>query len=64
MNNLSLNYTGPVSAILLNYGDDGYAKVHFDKRTLDNLENNLSKIRDGFSRTLIWNQLWYNVMDE
>jgi len=46
MNNFSLNYSSPVKAVLLNDGDYAYAKIHFDKETLDNLENDLHKVED------------------
>ena len=47
-------FKGPVKGILLNHGDHGYAKVHFDKKSLDNFEQNLYKIEDSLSRSMIW----------
>jgi len=35
------NFTSPVAAIMINVNDHGYAKVRFDKKSLDALTNNL-----------------------
>lgn len=35
---VTVGYTGPVKAILINHGDHGYAKIHFDKKSLNNFE--------------------------
>jgi len=43
----TLNYSGPVKAILINYDDHGYAKLHFDQVTLNNLQDNLFQIDDS-----------------
>lgn len=61
---VDVSFKGAVKGILVNHGDHGYAKVHFDKKSLDNFEQNLYKIEDGVSRSMIWQQLWYNMRDE
>ena len=54
INHLSLNYTGPVKAVLINYDDHAYAKIHFDEKTLTNLEDNLYRVEDELQRAQIW----------
>jgi len=44
MTKVDVDYKGAVKGILVNHGDHGYAKVHFDKKSLDNFEQNLYKI--------------------
>lgn len=48
-------YSGPVKGILINHGDFGYTKIHFDKKSLDNFETNLYRIENDLSRNQIWN---------
>jgi aminopeptidase N len=50
---------GPVKAIVINHGAHTYAKIRYDKKTLNNLENDLFKINDFLTRCQIWNQMWF-----
>lgn len=63
LTSVKVDFKGPVKAILLNYGDHGYTKVQFDRKSMTNLERNLFKIEDAFERAQIWSQAWYTVID-
>lgn len=49
--------------ILLNDKDYGYCKVRFDIQSMDCILENLSKLKDPLSRSIIWCNLWLNVRD-
>jgi hypothetical protein len=51
---VNVPYTGPVCAILLNFGDHGYATTNFKQKSLDVFEENLHKVKDESSRFAIW----------
>lgn len=53
----------PVSAILINVNDHGYAKIRFDTKSLDAFVNSLHKISDPVSRATFWRQSWLMVQD-
>ena len=59
----SLNYSGPVQAVVLNQGDHVYSKVRFDKNTLKNFKQDGLKIQDPLTRALIWRNMWQQVLD-
>lgn len=63
LNPVQVDFTGPVQAIIINYDEHAYAKVRFDQKTLDSLEQNLHKIDDFLARSLVWRQLWLQVID-
>jgi cephalosporin-C deacetylase-like acetyl esterase len=48
------NITYPVKAIVINHNDYAYDKVRFDDISLINLENNLYKIDEYLTRSIIW----------
>lgn len=54
LNQVEFEFKGPVSAIIINFDEHAYTKVRFDQRTLDSLENNLSKIDDFLARSMVW----------
>ena len=60
---VDFDFKGPVQAIVINFDEHAYTKVKFDQKTIDNLERNLYKIEDALSRSMVWHQLWYQVMD-
>jgi len=53
----------PVKAIVINHSDHAYAKVRYDERSLKCFEEELFKIQDYLTRSVIWRQLWFHVMD-
>ena len=63
LNSVQLEFKQPVMAIILNHDSNTYAKIRYDKHTLDNLELNMSKIDDFLTRSLIWRNLWIHVLD-
>ena len=54
---------GAVNAIVINHGAHTYAKIRYDQKTLNNLENDLYKIDDFLTRCQIWNQMWFQMFD-
>lgn len=49
--------------VQLNYGDYGYFSHGFDKSTLANLPNMLSRVGDELERMMFWSALWDQVRD-
>lgn len=58
-----MGYTGPVKAVIVNEGDHVYSKVRFDKNTLQNFKKDGLKIKDNLTRSLIWKNMWQQVLD-
>jgi hypothetical protein len=55
----------PVNAIVLNHGDHAYTKVHFDDRTMQNLQSHgYQKFDEPLTRMLIIQNLWLQMVDE
>ena len=50
LNDVILNFDKPVSAVIINVNDHGYAKVRYDQKTLDTFVNNLQRIEDAVTR--------------
>lgn len=44
-----------------NYQDEGYIAVSLDPKSLDYARKNLSKIKDGLLRTMVWDDVWEMV---
>jgi len=63
LNDVNLNFNQPVTAVIINVNDHGYAKVRYDQKTLDSFVNNLQRIEDPVTRAQVWRQLWLLVMD-
>ena len=63
LNDVALHFDKPVTAIIINVNDHGYAKVRYDQKTLDAFVNNLQRIEDSVTRAQVWRQLWLLVMD-
>ena len=61
---VKVEFAGPVSAILVNFGDHAYAKVRYDAKTLKTLSERLHHIKDLNERAVTWRQLWLQVMDK
>jgi len=61
---VKVEFAGPVSAILVNFGDHAYAKVRYDAKTLKTLSARLHHIKDLNERAVTWRQLWLQVMDK
>lgn len=57
------NFTFPVKAVMLNHGDFAYAKIRYDKHTLTNLKNDFQHVDDLLEHEMLWNHLFYHVMD-
>ena len=49
--------------ILLNAGDHDYAKVYFRDQDLDFIQENLTSIKERFTRRIIWGNLYQMVRD-
>ncbi len=47
-----------------NYEDHDYVVVHFDKKSLQNIEANLVTLQDPFIRSVIWSDLWAMVLNQ
>ena len=52
-----------ISAILLNYSDEGFLKVRLDSISLSFFQSNLERIEDSLARAIIWRALWDMVRD-
>lgn len=63
LNDVALQFHGPVSAIIINVNDHGYCKVRYDQKSLDSFVNSLQRIQDPVTRAQVWRQLWLLVMD-
>ena len=63
LNPLDVAFDFPVKAVIVNHGDHAYAKVRFDQKTLDCFEDELCKIDEYLTRSVVWRQLWLLVMD-
>ena len=63
MNTVEFDFKGPVEAIIINHDSHAYTKIRYDKRTLDSLEQNMSKIDDFVCRSIVWRHLWIHVLD-
>lgn len=48
---------------MLNHGDYAYAKIRYDEHTLQNLEADFQHVDDKLQHQMLWNQLFYHVMD-
>jgi len=53
----------PYQAVLLNYGDWGFIKVLLDDISIEFFKNNLHKIDDVLTRSLIWRSFYDMVRD-
>lgn len=60
---MGVNISFPVKAVMLNHGDFAYAKIRYDEHTLQNLEKDFQHVSDGLQHQMLWNQLFYHVMD-
>jgi len=63
LNKVEFDFNFPVKAIIINHGDHAYCKVRFDEKTLNCFENELYKIDEYLTRSVVWRQLWLLVMD-
>jgi inorganic triphosphatase YgiF len=63
MSVVQTNFTFPVKAVMLNHGDYAYAKIRYDKHTLTNLKNDFQHVEDLLEHQMLWNHLFYHVMD-
>lgn len=63
LNSFEVDFKGPVKAIVVNHGDHTYSKIRFDNHTLTTFENELFKIDDFTDRSMIWGNLWLQVLD-
>lgn len=55
----------PVNAIVLNHGDHSYTKVHFDEKTMQNLQlHGYQKLGEPLTTMLIIQNLWLQMVDE
>lgn len=63
LNQVVVDFQGPVKAVIINHDDHAFAKVRFDQRTLDTFESDLSKIDDYLDRASVWRHLWILVQD-
>ena len=48
-------------AVLLNYGDQTFARIGFDSQSHSFFSENVNKIDDVLTRTLIWKNLYDSV---
>jgi aminopeptidase N len=64
MNTVNHTFNFPVKAVLLNHDDHAYAKIRYDNFTIMNLQKDLEKVNDTLQHQMIWNQLFYHVMDQ
>lgn len=55
--------SGNYKAVILNYEDHSFVKCVIDKISLDFFSQNLNKINDLLSRTLIWKSFYDMVKD-
>jgi len=53
-----------IAAVYLNHGNHAYAKVRFDKASIQWFTENLSKVESAGSRSYIWRYFWYLVQDK
>lgn len=58
---VEVGFTGPVRAIIHNYGDHAYLLTRYDTRTLDFITSDLHKITSELERAVIWRQIWIMV---
>jgi aminopeptidase N len=49
--------------VLINDGDQTYAKLRFDDRSIATMKSHLGKLDDSLSRGLIWASLWDSTRD-
>jgi len=49
--------------VLINDGDQTYAKLRFDERSIATMKSHLGKLDDSLSRGLIWASLWDSTRD-
>jgi aminopeptidase N len=49
--------------VLVDDGDDTFAKVRLDERSLDTVESSLSSVADPLARAQIWSALWNATRD-
>jgi aminopeptidase N len=49
--------------VLVNDGDQTYAKLRFDDRSIATMKSHLGKLDDSLSRGLIWASLWDSTRD-
>lgn len=63
LNQIEVEFKGPVKAIIINHGDHAYAKVRFDQKTLTTFEKELYNIDEYLERCVVWRQLWLHVID-
>jgi aminopeptidase N len=49
--------------VLVNDGDDTYAKLRLDERTLDTVESSLGSVADPLARGQLWSALWDATRD-
>lgn len=60
---IEIEFKGPVKAIVINHGDEAYAKVRYDAKTLQTFEKEFYKIDEYLERGVIGYQLWLHVID-
>ena len=49
--------------MILNHDDQAYDKIVFDEFSLQNLENNLHLIDNPLTRSVVWNNIWFHLVD-
>jgi aminopeptidase N len=49
--------------VLINDGDQSYAKLRFDERSIATMKSHLGKLDDSLARGLIWASLWDSTRD-
>jgi hypothetical protein len=63
LSEVKVNLSFPVKAVMLNHDDYAYAKIRYDEYTLRNLEADFQHVDDKLQHQMLWNQLFYHVMD-
>lgn len=62
-NEVVFNASQKYKAVLLNYEDFSFVKIVIDKVSMNYFSNNLDKIKDILSRTLIWRSFFDMLKD-
>lgn len=58
LNEVKVDFQGPVKAILSNWEDHAYTLQEYDERTLSFIINDLHKLTSELDRVVIWTQMW------
>lgn len=61
LNTVTVDFAGPVKAVLPNWDDHAFILQEYDEKTLDFIIKDLYKLESELDKVVVWTQMWQMV---